>query len=76
MSGDNAPKPREILNANIEIRNNNELPRSKLTGYQKKIDENLSQRRHPRMFLSGVQSQFHLDFRRRTDPSEALWRTR
>jgi branched-chain amino acid transport system permease protein len=28
------------------------------------------------MFLSGVQSGFRLDFRRRTDPSKALWRTR
>ena len=28
------------------------------------------------MFLSGVQFRPRLDFRRRTDPSEALWRTR
>ena len=30
----------------------------------------------PRMFLSGVQFRFRLDFHRRTDPSEAMWRTR
>jgi hypothetical protein len=35
----------------------NEVPRSK------KIDENFSQKRHPRMFLSGVQSEFRLDSR-------------
>jgi len=36
--------------------------RSKLSGI-KNIDENLSQCRHPRMFLSGVQSEFRLDSR-------------
>jgi hypothetical protein len=28
------------------------------------------------MFLSGVQFRIRLDFRRRTDPSKAMWRTR
>jgi hypothetical protein len=32
-------------------------------GVSKIIDENLSQRRHPRMFSSGVQSRFRLDSR-------------
>ena len=30
----------------------------------------------PRMFYSGVQFRTRLDSRRRTDPSEAMWRTR
>jgi hypothetical protein len=39
------------------------MVRSKLTGYQKNSDENFSRMRHPRMFKSGVQSEFRLDSR-------------
>jgi hypothetical protein len=53
----NAAKPPGYLK---EMRN--ELPHGKLRGI-KNLDENLSQRRHPRMFFSGVQSQFRLDSR-------------
>ncbi len=41
-----------------------ELVRSKLTGLSENSDENLfTPSRHPRMFKSGVQSEFRLDSR-------------
>jgi len=50
-----AEKPTDLSENFPDEESGNELPRSKLRGI-KKHDENLFQRRHPRMFLSGVQS--------------------
>jgi len=46
------------------------------SGVSKDPYGNFSEPRHPRMFESAVQFRSRLDFRRRTDPSEAVWRTR
>ena len=47
-----------IQNSKFKI----ELPRSKLRGIEKLYD-NFPESCHPRMFLSGVQSEFRLDSR-------------